>query len=205
MLTVSSLECIRGERRLFSNLNFSVDPGELLLIEGPNGSGKTSLLRIVCGLLSPEQGEIRWRDQTTKELAEDYFKDVLYLGHAAAIKEELSAIENLGIACALAGEPQDLAAIRAALARLGLAGREHLPTKYLSQGQRRRVALSRLLLSRRKLWILDEPFVALDAAAVALLSEIITTHLDGGGVVLLTSHQEVELRAANMRRLRLAA
>lgn len=193
MLTVANLACVRGERRLFEGVSFSLERGQWLHLEGENGSGKTSLLRIVCGLLHKEAGEIRWNGQPVAEVDDDYRSDLLYLGHAGAIKEELTALENLRIGAALGGRTLDEAAALAALRRLGLKGRENLPSRFLSQGQKRRVALARLLTSRTKLWVLDEPFVALDVRAVDLLCAIIGDHLRNGGMALFTSHQAVNL------------
>ncbi|MCK9284224.1 MAG: cytochrome c biogenesis heme-transporting ATPase CcmA [Rhodocyclaceae bacterium] len=202
MLTVANLACVRGERRLFEDVSFSLEQGQWLHLEGENGAGKTSLLRIVCGLLHKESGEICWAGRPVAESDDEYRADLLYLGHAGAIKEELTALENLRIAAALGGRKLDETAAFAALRRLGLKGREDLPARFLSQGQKRRVALARLLTSRAKLWVLDEPFVALDVRAVDELCSIIAEHLRGGGMALFTSHQAVNLGAAG-RKLRL--
>ncbi len=202
MLTVANLACVRGERLLFEGVSFTLVPGEWLHLEGENGSGKTSLLRIVCGLLHPVDGEIRWNGTTAAEAGDDYHEELLYLGHAGAIKEDLTALENLRIGAALAGRTLDEQAALAALRRLGLKGREDLPSRFLSQGQKRRVALARLLTSTARLWVLDEPFVALDARAVALLCGILAEHLRDGGMALFTSHQAVDLGAGG-RSLRL--
>ena len=191
MLTVANLACVRGERRLFEGVSFTLEPGQWLHLEGENGAGKTSLLRIVCGLLHREEGEIRWNGQPVGEVGDEYRADLLYLGHAGAIKEDLTALENLRIGAALGGHSLDETTALAALRRLGLKGREDLPARFLSQGQKRRVALSRLLTSRAKLWVLDEPFVALDVRAVDMLCAIIAEHLRGGGMALFTSHQAV--------------
>lgn len=193
MLSASDLACVRGERRLFSGLNFSLPPGEWLHVEGGNGAGKTSLLRIVAGLLCAAEGEIRWNGQAVCEVRDEYHEALLYLGHAPAIKEELTPLENLRIAAAVAGRNLQETAILSALRRIGLKGREDLPARFLSQGQKRRVALARLLVSGAKLWVLDEPFVALDVAAVAMLGGLIGEHIEQGGMVLLTTHQEMKL------------
>lgn len=203
MLIVSNLECARGDRTLFSQLNFQVEPEDLLLVHGQNGSGKTTLLRTLCGLVLPVMGEVYWQGNEIRKFGEDYFKDLLYLGHHAALKEEFSALENLRTTLKLAGHPVADDAIDGALAKMGLAGREDLPTKVLSQGQKRRVALARLLLSRAKLWILDEPFTALDVKAVAYLQTVISEHLHQGGLVILTTHQVAEIPAPNVRHIHL--
>ena len=203
MLEVADLECVRGDRQLFTAMSFSVQPRELLHVHGPNGSGKTSLLRLVCGLTLPANGEIRWRGTPIRELAEEYFVDVLYLGHLNGLKDELSGQENLRINCALAGADTMPEAVTAVLDRIGLAGYEDLPVKVLSQGQKRRVALARLLLSKATLWILDEPFTALDSAAVNVLQGILAAHLNNGGMVILTTHQEFALDAQQIKRIHL--
>ena len=205
MLTLQKLQCRRGERELFNGVEVVLQRGELLQVEGPNGSGKTSLLRIVAGLSVAESGEVRWRDEKIRELAEDYFREMRYLGHAAAIKDELSALENLTLTSQLAGEPTSSANAKQALADAGLKDRLHLPAKYLSQGQRRRVALARLCLSKRALWILDEPFTALDVSAVSWVAGLIARHLDGDGIVLFTTHQDVAIPGHAPRKLKLIA
>ncbi len=203
MLEADNLECVRGERRLFSGLGFRLEAGELLYLQGRNGSGKTSLLRMLLGLLPPERGEIRWRGEPIRQLADDYRADLCYLGHQNAIKEELTPLENLLAAARLADE--DLSEDEAidALEAVGLAGREDLACKYLSQGQKRRVALARLVKEKRPLWILDEPFVALDVAAVDWLSGLISGHLQQGGLCAMTTHQPVSIAAGAVRELRL--
>lgn len=193
MLEGNDLACARGVRTLFSHLNFALRAGELLQVQGANGSGKTSLLRMLCGLTPAAEGEIRWGGAEIGELGEAYREDLLYLGHHNAIQESLTARENLQATAALAGVVLDDGEAGGALRRIGLRGREDLPARFLSQGQKRRVALARLMWSQAPLWVLDEPFVALDAAALALLAETIAGHLGGGGLVVLTSHQEVEI------------
>ena len=204
MLTCTDLACVRGERRLFEGVSFSLSSGEWLQLEGENGAGKTSTLRIVAGLLEPDAGEVGWNGKPTKAVADEYHESLLYLGHAAAIKEELTAIENLRINAAIAGQPLDYDVAMDALSRFGLRGREDLPARVLSQGQKRRVALARLLTNPSPLWVLDEPFVALDVRAVAALSGIIEEHLRGGGMALFTSHQEVSPGPGG-RKLRIGA
>ncbi len=201
MLEAQNLECIRGERRLFAGVGFGVDDGELLLLQGKNGSGKTSLLRMIIGLLPPESGEIRWRGQSNR--SDEFRADLCYLGHHNAIKEDLTPLENLLASARLAEEPLSEDDAVDALEQVGLAGREDLACKYLSQGQKRRVALARLVKARRPLWVLDEPFVALDVAAVDWLAGIIGGHLQRGGCAVLTTHQTVEIPAGAVRLLRL--
>ena len=195
-LALNDLGCMRGGRSLFSGLNVNVPGGHVLRVTGANGAGKTSLLRMVCGLLRPERGEVLWRGTRIGTLREEFHRQLVYLGHAAALKDELSPIENLLTSTRLGGEEPSIEQAAAALAAAGL-GRIgvhddllHDPSRNLSQGQRRRVALARLLLaSEAPLWVLDEPFNALDTAAAAWLVQVIATHVRRGGVVLLTSHQ----------------
>jgi heme exporter protein A len=204
MLEVANLACARGEHRLFAGLSFVLSPGELLQVQGENGSGKTTLLRTLCGFIQPLAGEILWQGVSIRELDEEYFADIIYLGHLNAIKDELNALENLRISSALAGcEVSDSVAI-AALRRMGLRGRETFPVKVLSQGQRRRVALARLLISKAPLWILDEPLAALDVGAVGLMQEMIGEHLGRRGMVMFTTHQSLEVTGVETRRLTLS-
>jgi heme exporter protein A len=194
MLELRALTFERGGRVLFSNLNCCVKDGQLLRVKGSNGSGKTSLLRMVCGLLSPTQGRVLWRGQNPVQQAEEFNRQLVYLGHAAALKDDLSAQENLGIACLLGGLAVLPGQIRLALQEAGLAGRERMPARQLSQGQRRRVALARLALAAAlPLWVLDEPFNALDSSATGWLCDLINAQLARGGVVVLTSHQALPL------------
>ncbi len=193
MLEISNLACSRGDHLLFSDLNFSLSVGELLQVQGANGSGKTSLLRTLCGFMMPVAGEIRWRGQNIRELGDAFYAEMIYLGHLNAIKDELNALENLHISAGLSGCKVDDKQVIAALRRMGLRGRETLPVKVLSQGQRRRVALARLLLSNASLWILDEPLTALDVGAVGLMQELIGEHLVNNGMVIYTTHQPLEV------------
>ena len=204
MLEISNLACSRGDHLLFSGLNFSLLPGELLQVQGANGSGKTSLLRTLCGFIMPDTGEILWHGQNIRELGDQFYAEIIYLGHLNAIKDELNALENLRIGAGLAGCKMDDKQVIAALRRLGLRGRETLPVKVLSQGQRRRVALARLLLSNASLWILDEPLTALDVGAVELMQELISEHLVNNGMVIYTTHQPLEVAGVATRRLALS-
>lgn len=203
MLEARNLECIRGDHRLFSDLSFTLDAGELLHVCGSNGSGKTSLLRIVCGLYIPDNGEVNWRRKNIRKLREEYFRELTYVGHLNGIKDDLSGLENLRIGCKLAQTEASEHDIKEALLRMGLERREDLPAKFLSQGQKRRVALARLFLSKAVLWVLDEPFTALDTKAIELLRLLIGKHLQGGGIVILTSHQTVAIDAGSLNQINL--
>src|SRR5712692_7984510 len=198
MLEATGLECARGGRMLFRGLGLSLRGGERLCIAGANGSGKTSLLRILCGLLSPNAGEVRWKGSAIGGLREEYSKQLVYLGHAPAVKDDLTTAENLSIACTLAGLPAASPQIHAALGRLGLPAID-FPVKKLSQGQRRRAALARLVLSESlPLWLLDEPFAALDASATRVVEELIAGHIVRGGALVFTTHQDTRVGASQV-------
>ena len=203
MLEVSNLKCVRGERPLFDQVGFRLDRGAVMHLRGANGAGKTSLLRILCGFSPPEAGQIIWNGAAVGELGGAWRRDLFYLGHNSALQESLTVAENLAFTSTLAGEPANLVEIAGALLRFGLKGLHGRLVRQLSQGQKRRVALARLLLSKAPLWILDEPFVALDVAAVNLLSGIIAEHLERGGLAILTSHQPVEIGSFVVQELEL--
>jgi len=203
MLEVRGLECARGDHRLFTGLNFQLQGGELLRLRGSNGSGKTSLLRTLCGLLEPVEGEVLWKGENIRAQRDEFNAELLYLGHNNGVKSELTGFENLRINNALCGRSLVDDLLYGALAEIGLGGREDLPVQVLSQGQKRRVALARLLLSDAALWILDEPFTALDVNAVAQLARLIEGHLQKGGMAVYTTHQEVEMSAGACREVNL--
>jgi len=190
VLEASQLDCERGGRTLFRGLSFALKPGERVRVAGANGRGKTSLLRILCGLLSPTAGEVRWKGEPVRVQKEEYSRQLVFLGHAPAVKDELTAAENLSIACRLAGNGSN--DIPAALRTLDVPGSSLV--KALSQGQRRRAALARLVLSREvPLWLLDEPLAALDAQAAGVVEGLIREHVGEGGIVVYTTHQEARL------------
>jgi heme exporter protein A len=192
-LEARALTCIRGERELFSGLDLQVFAGQCLHIRGENGVGKTSLLRLLTGLTSPESGEVLWNGHYIKKEASEYHSKLLFLGHRDALKEDLSAIENLRLYAAIDGITLSEQDAFASLWRFGLKGREDLPVNCLSAGQKKRVLMARMLTRCAQVWILDEPFNALDTHAVQELQELIAEHLRGNGLVVLTSHQPLAI------------
>ena len=205
MLDVHDLSCSRGDRTLFQALSFTVSPGHLLSVTGENGSGKTSLLRMLCGLLPAEEGRILWDGEDVHACKERYLASLVYIGHLNSLKDDLTPVENVTISARLAGEEISEQKTCEALELVGLARTIHrLPTRVLSQGQKRRVSLARLWLSQRSLWILDEPFAALDASATGLLMQKLRSHLTNGGIVIAATHQEIDVGADRLDQLRLA-
>ncbi len=204
MLQAVALRCSRGERRLFSDLNIKVERGTVLAVVGENGSGKTSLLRIFSSLLPPEEGSILWDGQDIYQLKELYSGQLTYIGHLNGIKDDLTPLENVTSSLSLAGEPCSTEGAKEALEAIGLKRPIHqLPSKVLSQGQKRRVALARLWLSTRPLWLLDEPFTSLDAASTNVVTQRLLAHLQRGGLAVVVTHQEVALPTETLQRLRL--
>lgn len=191
-LRVEALELERGERLLFKGLEFTAPAGTLVRLAGANGTGKTSLLRLLTGLMSPDAGRVLYRGEDIAKLKEDFHKDLVYIGHMNGVKDDLSAMENVRVAARMGNIIVDDEAVIEALSHVGLADFVQHLTGELSQGQRRRVALARLFVSREKpVWILDEPFVALDVASVANLSKTVSEHVKSGGIVIYTTHQDV--------------
>ncbi len=187
LLRIAGVECRRGERLLFQGLGFVLRAGQIVWIRGANGQGKTTLLRTLAGLSAPESGEIVWRDPTSQ-------RRIVYLAHANALKEDLTVTESVRFLLALAGEAPHRDALDRALYRFGLASRRHAPVRTLSQGQRRRVALARLAAeTTSSIWLLDEPFDALDASGIETLNELLAEHTGRGGCVVLTSHVPLTL------------
>jgi heme exporter protein A len=201
-LSTHDLACSRGYRDLFAGLNVGVQPGEILRVEGRNGSGKTSLLRILAGLAQPVCGDVLWHGIRIQQPDAEYFQNLLYIGHKPGIKFELSAIENLCLSRALFGSRSENG-IEEALYQIGLYGFEDMPAAMLSAGQKRRVALAQLYLTRAPLWILDEPYTSLDVAAVALLEQLFRLHVQAGGMLIMTSHQPVNIAGCVTKRLAL--
>ena len=194
MLDAADLRCERGGRVLFDRLSFRLEAGELLRVSGANGSGKTSLLRVLCGLLTPSRGSVRWKGEPIAGLREEYARELVYLGHAPAVKGDLTAEENLSIACTLAGVAVSSDAVKGALAQFALP--DDVAVRRLSQGQRRRAALARLALSgAMPLWLLDEPFAALDAEGIKRLGALLSSHAKRGGAIVFTTHQDAGIAA----------
>ena len=203
-LEVLDLACERGDHRLFSGLGFALSSGELMQVQGENGKGKTTLLRALCGFVQPVAGEVRWCGRKVEEWDDAFHAQMCYLGHHNAIKDELTALENLQLSAGLVGVHLDDKAALDALRRMGLRRKEHLPVRVLSQGQRRRVALSRLLVVQAPLWVLDEPLTALDVGAVGMMQELIGEHLSNGGMTIFTTHQPLQVAGVQTRELLLS-
>jgi heme exporter protein A len=195
----------RGYARLFDGVDFSLQPGEALVVSGRNGSGKTTLLRIVAGLTTPAEGEIRWRGERVAAFDPRLHDAVAFNGHASALKDELTAEENLDAWLALDGPRASRESLAKALDSVALLNQRRLPVRVLSQGQRRRVGLARLALVRRALWVLDEPLTALDADGAVMLGALLDAHLAQGGLCVAASHQPLPIAPQRVRRLELGA
>jgi heme exporter protein A len=198
------LECIRDDRVLFSGLDFVLGSGQTLLLEGRNGSGKTSLLRILCGIRLPESGAVTWCGEDIFGLGPLYHEHVAYVGHRDGLKLDLTPMENLAMARGL-GNPNPDTSPGDALHRVDLLGFEDIPTRNLSAGQQRRLALARLLVTRSQVWILDEPFTSLDVHGIELVEELFHEHVSLGGMLAMTSHHAVNLGSAHVHRINLSA
>ncbi len=192
MLNVANLYCERDERVLFENLDFNVDAGEVWQIQGSNGSGKTTLLRILCGLNDEFSGEILWRGTEQRKARQDFNREVFYLGHTSAINKTLTPKENLSWFCASRGLT-NTDQIKTVLNSFNLFGYEDMPCYLMSAGQQRRVSLARMLLSKAKFWVLDEPFTALDKQGVRELEVILSVHAKAGGSIILTTHHNLQI------------
>lgn len=198
-LELIDLSCARGDLPLFIDIHQEVNAGELLHVAGSNGSGKTTLLRALCGLTRPAAGDIRWRGTSIQKLGDDYRLELAHIGHKDGIQGELTPPEYLyAYACMIGGT--DPATVSHALTQLGLGAYRAFPAKILSQGQKRRLALARLLVVKKPLWILDEPYTALDADSCRLVSQLLAEHLAGGGVAVLASHQNFQIAGAVIKR-----
>lgn len=187
------LECIRDDRLLFDDLSFAVNPGEALVLEGSNGSGKTSLLRILCGIRLPESGKLCWDGVDIFKLGPEFHEHIAYLGHKDGHKPDLTPLENLRIARGLGKAREDIT-LEEALEQVGLYGFEDVPTRNMSAGQQRRLAIARLLVTDAKLWILDEPFTSLDRKGIEQMERLFEEHLHKGGMAAMTTHHRVGFR-----------
>jgi heme exporter protein A len=205
MLQAKDLTCIRDERVLFSRLSLHMAPGDILQVTGRNGSGKTSLLKILAGLIRPESGDIQWNQRNIQRFAAEYHRDLLYIGHQAGIKLSLTPLDNLVFYQAAAGAARDERAIWLALEQVGLAGYEEVPAAGLSSGQQRRIAMARLWLSPASLWLLDEPFSALDKDGIVRLQAKFAAHSAAQGMVVFSNHQVLPETARRLRVLSLAS
>jgi len=194
------LSCIRDDRVLFAELNFELAAGQVLLLEGQNGSGKTSLLRILCGFREADAGQVLWRGVAIND--SDYYADMAYVGHLDGIKKELTVLENLSVSLALSRSGHY--SIGQALTRVQLTGYDDTPVQALSAGQKRRLSLARLLITQNHLWILDEPFTSLDKQGIALIETLMAEHCAHGGMIVLTSHHEIELHDVPVQRILLS-
>ncbi|EFC6592336.1 cytochrome c biogenesis heme-transporting ATPase CcmA [Escherichia coli] len=199
MLEARELLCERDERTLFSGLSFTLNAGEWVQITGSNGAGKTTLLRLLTGLSRPDAGEVLWQGQPLHQVRDSYHQNLLWIGHQPGIKTRLTALENLHFY----HRDGDTAQCLEALAQAGLAGFEDIPVNQLSAGQQRRVALARLWLTRATLWILDEPFTAIDVNGVDRLTQRMAQHTERGGIVILTTHQPLNVAESKIRRISL--
>jgi heme exporter protein A len=193
MLEAINLGCIRGDRRLFRGLNFKLESGQVLELRGRNGGGKTSLLRILCGLATPAEGEVRWNGTNIRKLREEFSSSLAYVAHLNGVKDELTALENLLVAERVSGNEQTNQQAEETLSRVGLTNQKHLPTRFLSVGQRRRLALARLLASNADVWMLDEILTSLDEAGVNLARDLIVKHVNAGGMAIVATHQDLNL------------
>ncbi|ASI15819.1 MULTISPECIES: cytochrome c biogenesis heme-transporting ATPase CcmA [Enterobacteriaceae] len=199
MLEARELLCERDERTLFSGLSFTLNAGEWVQITGSNGAGKTTLLRLLTGLSRPDAGDVLWQGQPLHQVRDSYHQNLLWIGHQPGIKTRLTALENLHFY----HRDGDTAQCLEALAQAGLAGFEDIPVNQLSAGQQRRVALARLWLTRATLWILDEPFTAIDVNGVDRLTQRMAQHTEQGGTVILTTHQPLNVAESKIRRISL--
>lgn len=198
-LEARELSCIRDERVLFSDLNFTLKSGQILLIEGRNGAGKTSLLRILTGFRKSESGDLFWNDERIND-TQEFYQDTAYIGHNNGLKDTLTAEENLRYAQSLA---ITTLSIDDALQQVGLNGYQETLVRFMSAGQRRRLALARLLCTHKPLWILDEPFTSLDRASIKLFEQFIETHANQGGLVIMTSHHDTSIPHTLLQKIHL--
>lgn len=201
LLSAKQLTCIREDRILFEQLSFAINAGDIVQIEGPNGAGKTSLLRILAGLSQPYEGQIYFGEQSIGDNRELFHQNLLYLGHTPGVKSEMTAQENLAFNLSLHGN--DPSCAEETLAKVNLLGFEDATASHLSAGQHRRIALARLWQTQTKIWILDEPFTAIDKQGVANLERLFIQHADNGGCVILTTHQDLFIANDRLKKITL--
>ena len=194
------LSCIRDDRVLFEGLSFELSAAQVLLLEGKNGSGKTSLLRILCGFREADAGQVKWCGDAIND--SEYYVDMAYVGHLDGVKKELTVFENLKVSLALGQAGQY--SIQQALAKVQLDDFDDALVQTLSAGQKRRLSLARLLITKNRLWILDEPFTSLDKAGIALIEALMTEHCTNGGMIVLTSHHDIDLSEVDVQRILLS-
>lgn len=212
LLAADAIRCERDDRLLFENLSFQLNEGEIMQIEGPNGSGKTTLIRILCGLSTDYEGRFTWRGEQLKPTDPRFCRQHLYFGHATGVKTALTPEENLRWMAHAQGldeqrqGPESLAqTIQLALNKVGLRGYEDVPVHSLSAGQKRRVALARLFIEWIPLWVLDEPFTAIDRKGVSEIEGLLVEHASSGGAVILTTHHELAIAPERLRKLTLGS
>lgn len=203
VLKANDLKCVKGNSELFSGLDFSVQSGEALVVEGSNGSGKTSLLRILCGFSQPATGEITWCDEPIDK-HENYQQQISYIGHQSGVKLDLTVLENLIFAQRLVGTSRKESEIKETIRAVGLFKQRNILTRKLSAGQKRRVALARLQLEERLIWILDEPLTALDKTFVAEFEMVLKRHLDQNGILIVATHRELKVPSHMVKRISLS-
>ena len=201
-LEVSRLECIRQDIILFQNISFKLHSGDLLQIDGVNGSGKSSLLRILAGLMQQNAGEIIWQGKEISRCRYEYQQKISYIGHSNGVKDGLTALENLQVMVALAGSMSEIP-LSNALDQLELTGMDTVPLSRMSAGQKRRVALTRLLVTKATIWLLDEPFTSLDASGKLFIERLITEHCARGGIIIFSTHQPMEIEGCSIMHIHL--
>jgi len=202
LFEVKMLECVRQDVILFQDVNFELQAGELLQIDGVNGSGKSSLLRILAGLMQANAGHIKWRGQEISKCRYEYQREISYIGHLNGVKDALTALENLQAMKTLAGSKSDMA-LSDVLTQIELTGMDDVPLNRMSAGQKRRIALTRLLVTKTRIWLLDEPFTSLDSSGKSVIEQLIVEHCDRGGIIIFSTHQPIEIEGCSIKHIHL--